>query len=689
MRKILTLVLAISSFLFADVQNVELLANSVNRNQNIVIAKGDVLVFSERYLITADRALYNDATQELELFGDVNVIRGKNNGVKSNYAKFNFKTEAGSFKPFFTYEDKNGVWMECKSASSNGGYYVTQDAIVSSCDVQDPDWKIGFEKGKLNRDNKFLQLSNAIFYVRNVPVFYLPYFAISTNTTRRTGLLVPSVSYSNSNGLYYRQPIYVAEYDRWDLEFDAQIRTKRGVGMFSTFRFVDTPNSKGSISLGVFKDRSSYQNTEDLKNNVHKGISVKYENSEILAKKLGKTLDDGLWLDFTYLNDIDYINLKDDESDSYDSLVTSRLNYFLSGEESYFGMYAKYYIDTEKTNNDDTLHELPTLHYHRFLQELIFPNLLYSFDAKYHRYYRKKGIGANQFEVNLPLTFHANLLDDFLHFNASENIYATYVKYTDSPNNESDTFSKNYHKLSLYTDLAKPYENFYHTMRFGLDYIIPSWDNGKLEEDFITAEIEHERLEASLVQYFYDNSGHKRIKQRIAQPYMFEDDFYKYGDFEHELTYYVNDNIYARNEFSYSHEYDRFSKVQTSLHYDNDDYYFDLIHTYLHDKDEDTNKDEKESFIIADFNANYNRNISYFASWYLNIEDDFDKIWKIGFSMKKKCWNYTLTYKQERKPKLTSAGSDNVKSKGFYIAFEFYPLGGTSYDFTQEESLGE
>ncbi len=679
MDKIFAILFLLITFLHAKTQHVELLADNVKKTDKIVIAKGNVLVYSQEYLISADKALYNSKSEMLELFGNISMVRQNKEALKSDYVKIDFKNQEGSFKPFFTYEEKSKMWLECETATSNQKYYLTNNAIVSSCNVQNPDWKLGFKSGKLSKDNKFLYLKNVVFYVREVPIFYLPYFAISTDTTRRTGLLIPAIGYNTSDGLIYKQPLYFANQIWWDLEISPQIRAKRGIGAYSTFRFVDTKYSKGSISVGGFKDNDRFVKKESLKNKAHYGYEIKYENSKLLETYFGKKADDGLWLDFTYLNDIDYLNLKEDGSQS-ESLIASRLDYFLTSKRDYLGFYARYYIDTKKINNNETLQELPTVQYHRYLENIFFQNLLYSFDLKYHRYSRQKGVNAQQVEAFLPLTFYTNFFDDFLHFEISENLYATYIKYQNS-NNKSDYLFRNFHKVSLYTDLSKPYENFYHSLKFGADLIIPSWEKGEIEEDFIRSDEKTKKLQTGLTQYFYNKQGEKRLKHKMQQSFNFDKDSYRYGDLENELTFFANDRFYAKNDLYYSFKNNRFTKIQASLHYDDKKYLADFVYTRTHE-----NKKKGRSFITA--NAYAKRNAyKFFAGLDYSFEDKFAKSWKVGYEFKRKCWNYTLIYKENRSPKLTSSGTDTVSRKGLYLAFELYPLGGTEYDFSKESRL--
>ena len=148
-----------------------------------------------------------------------------------------------------------------------------------------------------------------------------------------------------------------------------------------------------------------------------------------------------MWIDATKLNDIDYLNLKG-KDDDYDSLVTSKFNYFIANDDHYFGAYAKYYIDTEKigskNENKDTLQELPSLQYHKFTDDIVLPNILYSIDLQSHRYDRKIGVRATQYEFTLPASVHVPLFDDSLTFSFYEYLYASRINYENKINSFDD-----------------------------------------------------------------------------------------------------------------------------------------------------------------------------------------------------------------------------------------------------------
>ncbi len=676
--------ISIFTLSFAEPQNVEVLAKTVNKKGDIVHAKGNVVLYSQKYLITADRADYNQKTGDLNLFGDITILEGINYSSKSGKASLNLNNDKGTFAPLFFFDDVSNIWMSCESAKSNPKFYLTKKSIVSSCNVQDPDWKIDFSSGELNRQNNFLSIYNALFYAGNIPVLYLPYFSFSVDKTRRTGLLRPKYGWESSDGLYFMQPIYFAPYINWDLEVDPQIRTNRGFGVNSTFRYIDSPYSNLVAQAGMFSESNDYVKKNSLVNSNHYGFELKYDRSQLFSKNFSQDDEDGLYLDFTYLNDIDYLNTKEDNPPVYNKLVTSTLNYYFQKDLDYYGIYAKYYIDTAKESNSDTLQELPTLHYHRFSNSILLDNLLYSIDLKAKNYERKKGLNAIQYELNAPFTYYFSLLNDYLHFSISENIYMTYADYSNENISSSyGQYYRNYHKFSMYSELSKAYDNFYHTIYLDLDYVVPSKEQRTgFFADFIPIDTEEKSLTLNLAEYFYNSMGDKKISHTLKQQYYFSNYKYKYGDLENNIKIYFSNKIDFSNIIFYSYEFSKFSKIQNSLNYANDFFNATIVHTYENTPVSDT------SFITLSLSTDYYRNYNIFTSVDYDLKNDFFKSWKIGFKKKKKCWDYSIVYSENTTPQLTSSTQNSIKKKGIYIMFNLYPLGSIDYTFSKESDVG-
>ena len=643
MRKILFLIPVCVFSLSAAVQDVQLLADDVKQDKGIVTANKNVVVYSQEYLVTADCAVYDQNNSVIELFGNVNMMKGKDEVSRSNYAKLNLKNNNAAFESLFMMNKDMEVWMRSDESSSDSEYYRVRKAMVSSCNVQDPDWSITSSSAMLNKQSKFLHLFNPVFRIANVPVFYLPYFGFSTDTTRRTGLLPPELGYGKSEGFYYKQPVYFAPYNEWDLEFDPQIRTNRGAGIYGAFRFTDSPDSRGEISFGSFTDKNSYRakqksetsNRAELKNKTHKGVGLKYERDKLIKYLSEADLKEGMWIDATKLNDIDYLNLKG-RDDDYDSLVTSKFNYFIANDDHYFGAYAKYYIDTEKigskNENKDTLQELPSLQYHKFTDDIVLPNILYSIDLQSHRYDRKIGVRATQYEFTLPASVHVPLFDDSLTFSFYEYLYASRINYENKINSFDDkredkhaNFVNNYHKFALHTDLAKAYESFYHTLNFGAEYLLPGYRKGNLDDEFIydkdlneyenflAQDQSKEEVSGYLTQYFFNGSGRKVVKHSISQGYYTKDD--EYSNLKNAIYLYPFENFSLYNKLEYSHKDRELKKVQNGLYYTHDLFWINMLHTMKKSDSLAKNSATKYSYFTSSAGVKLHHQYSLIGGW--------------------------------------------------------------------------
>ncbi len=666
---------------WATQDNVQILADNINGKGNTIYAKGNVVVYSDRYVMTADRIEYNKLTKIVKLYGNINIIRGAQLFVKSNFAKINLGNDLSSFNPFFLDDADSAVWIRSHFAKTDKNIYYTKGAVVSSCNVYHPDWKITYSSGQYSKNTKFITLYNSVFYIHDMPIFYTPYFSFSTNKKRKSGLLRPGFGYSSEEGFYYMQPIYFAPYMNWDFELDPQIRTKRGAGLYGTFRFADSAYSSGSITAGEFKEKKSYMDKYNLKNGSHYGYEINYKRDKLFSDYFGNDSNDALLIDYKYLNDVDYLNLQKDKNYITSNLITSKMNYYLRRDRDYVGIYLKYFKDTSKTSNDDTLQTLPRIQYHSFTEPILFKNLLYSIDYKFNNYYRKVGINAKQHEILLPVTFTFPLLDNYLNFSVSENIYMTYIKYSnDTPSVENGQYISNYHKFSINTNLTKRYSDFLHTIDISLDYIVPSYDNKKgYFADFITLNKEQKSINFQLEEFFYKNNGELFLTHRLSQSYFFDEYDYKYGDLINELIYKVSNNLNLTNNITYSHKDSQISEFQTGITYKNTNYNLSLLNTYKHGSDVGNS-----NTLSANFSTTYFRKYNYFLNFNYDIKNHYTQSWELGVIMRKKCWNYKISYKEDITPILTSSGANSITTRGIYLTINFTPIGGISYKYEKD-----
>ncbi len=663
----------------------QLYAPSVYTLGDEVIAEGGVVVYNNNSVFSAQKIIYNQKSEYLELIGDVYTSLEEGGETKNEYLKIQLKNKHYQGDKLFLFDAESDIWVRGASAVSSKGKYRLYNASLSSCDVKDPDWQFRFKKGVYNSQKEYLALNHPTFYFQDIPLLYFPWLAFPTGTTRTSGLLRPYIGFENSENLLFVQPIFIAPYKNWDIELDPQIRLNRGIGLYSTLSFVDTDHSHGSVKFGIFDEKEEYAKERNLKNSVHKGMEIKYQNNRLLSNYLKKGIyKDALLIDYTTLNDIDYINLKHDEDYAVNKLITSKLNYYITDEDEYIGLYSKYFIDTEKLDNDDTLQTLPSIQYHKFTKNLPWDNFLYSIDYKFKNNYRKEGLRAAQHEIALPIIYNKSFFNEFVNFSASENLYFSRVRYFEG-NNTTDTanYLSNYHNLSVSSDLSKKYNNFIHNMQIGISYIIPSFDDKHgYFADFIPFNLEQKSIRLKFNEYLYDNSGFNFLIHRITQNIYLENRDNTMDDLENELIYKFSKDFYLQNTMVYSHEYDKLKKIQSGLSYKDNSNDIRMNHTYQNAPNlVDIN------YLTADFTRKIDRRYEVFAGVDYDFDQKFTKEWRMGWSMKKSCWDYRVRYSQSITPSLTSGGTESFTRRTIYFFIRLANIGGVELKNEKDYAL--
>ncbi|MEA3315878.1 MAG: hypothetical protein U9Q30_08495 [Campylobacterota bacterium] len=254
----------------------EIVANKLEQKNNILTAEGDIIIYSKDYYITANKMIYDKNTTNLELFGDVNVLKDDNIVLFSQYALLNIKNKDNFFEPMLVIENKQNIWFKTNSSKHIEDIYNLDKSVLSSCDCKNPDWTIQFDKGDYNSTRGWINTYQTTLYIKDIPIFYTPYFGFSTNKDRKTGFLKPTIGWSDNEGIFYAQPIYYAPHLNYDFEYIPYLKAKRGYGNALRYRYADSLYSTLTFETSYFKEYDSYREKMLLENEYHYGSVLKY-----------------------------------------------------------------------------------------------------------------------------------------------------------------------------------------------------------------------------------------------------------------------------------------------------------------------------------------------------------------------------------------------------------------------------
>ena len=698
--------LALASFLIQvnaqelNTEKLQLVAKDVDTKNNIITATGDVVAYSPTYYLSSDKMVYDKDREILELFDNVLIIKDNKIQTQSNYAFVDMKNDIINQDPVFLMDNTSNIWSNSKEANKDKDVITLENSILSSCDCIDPIWSIRSSSSDYDTEAMWMNTYNPRLYVKNVPVFYLPYFGFPTDTTRRTGLLLPTMGYSSSEGFLYSQPIFIAPADDYDIELIPQIRTQRGYGSYANFRYADSPDSMLNVKTGYFKEFDNYRSKEQLENSEHYGLDIDYERKNIFAKN--KEHQDGVFTSIRYLNDIEYITLKEEDDNLWtDKKVESKVNYFYNTPEYYGGVYGKYYIDASKKSNANTLQELPQVQFHSYNKELFLENLIYSIDTKAQNFTRKEGLNAKIYDITVPISYTKNILDDYMYLGVENRTILTQYDYSNSLYNnlryEDGTLIQNRTSFIVGTDLIKPYSDYIHTLNLNASYDIPEnlrkdgdlynitvKENQPLKYDelsvFPTLQ-EQKTIKLSLNQSIYDKDNLKQfINHKMSQSILYNsfdepkfqdlDNYVKinhdYGSLSGKVVYNMDDNKVVEGSFD------------NSLSYENLTFSAGYYYTKKTNNEFNT-RDDLESYRLS---TSYKLAKDYSIKYYENydLQEKTRNRQGIGLNIDDSCWNLDLLLEKEITPRSRYVEStrsyDSHEQTIVYAVLMLKPIGG-------------
>ncbi|MGB7402256.1 MAG: LPS-assembly protein LptD [Arcobacter sp.] len=694
-KTLLLLPILLGSLYSKDFQKekLQILSNDLNSKDNIVIANGDVVIFSPKYYISAQKVIYDKENGTLELFDDVVILKDNLIQTQSDYAFVDLNDENVTENPILLLDNKSQLWVTSHEANKDKDSYHFKDSIMSSCDCIDPAWNIRFSSADYDTKDQWLNAYNARLYIKDIPVMYTPYIGFSTDTTRRTGLLRPTVGYSSSEGFLYSQPIFIAPADNYDVELIPQVRLNRGYGMYAYYRYADSPDSILKIGSGYFKEKDDYFKEESLRNDNHFGWSVDYIRNNLFS---GNESEDGLYTSIRWLNDIEYYNLENDsqKDNSVEKKVESKINYYYKNNEYYFGTYLRYYIDTDLESNDNTIQQLPQVQLHSFSDSLFFDKLLYSTDLQSTNYTRDTGLNAVKTDLNIPISYSFSMFDDYVKVILEEEISLSKINYSNGNANYKDaTFIENRHKVTFNTNLVKKYDTGIHTINFDTAFVIPNVVKSKgdiyplnstsTELSSFPLSKTTKTITFSINQSWTDIENLKEIiNHKISQSIIYDDfNNTELGDLENEIRYnYFLGSI--SNRIIYGNLDNKLTESSTSFSFNYDNYFFNATH-YMSKNTPNSGKEDLESYSI-------NAGFTFYKDYKFTYQEDYNIKEKLRnkqsfiLGIFDRCWDLNLSYIKEIKPS-SSTRVNSKKQDIVFLELTLKPIGGFKQQYIVNE----
>jgi LPS-assembly protein len=268
-----------------------------------------------------------------------------------------------------------------------------RDISYTTCAPGDDAWMLNAGELELDQNEGLGTARHATLRFKGVPLLYAPTFTFPTDDRRRSGLLIPTIGQSSTNGFDVSVPYYFNLAENYDLTLAPRLMSKRGAMLGGEFRAL-TPTTEAVLEAEFLPNDRIYD--------ANRGAARLRSSTRFNARTVGN-------LRLGYVSDDDYLE------DLGNSLAATSTRYVeRAGELNYYG---------------DTFDVLGRLQYYQTIDPAIpprarpysrLPQLLvdlndpyglagstYHLDAEYVNFHREnslRGHRVNLFpRISLPL----------------------------------------------------------------------------------------------------------------------------------------------------------------------------------------------------------------------------------------------------------------------------------------------
>jgi len=236
--------------------NISIQSDAVTQDEvnEIFVATGNVKIRWQETTLTSNKATYYRKTRVLYATGNVVVTKG-NETMKGTAITLDMDTGQGELeKGSLTSTASKITFTGDNVTRINDNETVLLTTEFTTCDSPDPSWK--FKADRLDVNLMGYAIGRGVtFYIRDVPVLYLPWMAFPATQDRKTGLLIPKAGYSANHGAQLDLPLYLVISPSQDLLVDLDTETRRGVGTGLEYRYIRARGSEGHIGGFLIYDQ--------------------------------------------------------------------------------------------------------------------------------------------------------------------------------------------------------------------------------------------------------------------------------------------------------------------------------------------------------------------------------------------------------------------------------------------------
>ncbi len=374
------------------VGGVALKADSVShdKEKDLFQANGNVEIKWDGFTLLSDSVKVRQEENEAVAEGNV-ILRKDGIELTSDRIRVNYVTQQGEAEKGSLFIRQRNFYVRGDRFLKTGSDdYRLERGTFTTCDGDSPSWR--FTAADLDVTvESYATGRNAVFYVGEMPLFYMPYIVFPIKRERQSGFLFPSFGNSTKKGINLDIPYYWAISPSQEVTLDLDAQTKRGAGIGFDYRYLRPHESNGEVKGYFIYDIN--------KEWVRGDLTVKQH--EFVSPSLTLTSDLSLALDRDFYRDYGEI------SGEYNrQLLDSTVFLTKNWEHSSFAVETRYVQDLTAPTNRQTMQKLPSITFTRTGSPIGTTPVFFGLDASLINFYREEGPRGQRLDLHPTLSLY-------------------------------------------------------------------------------------------------------------------------------------------------------------------------------------------------------------------------------------------------------------------------------------------
>ena len=372
-----------------------------DKEEQLYQAHGNVEIRRGDFFLKADHARLNNATNEMVAWGNV-VMREGEDVLECGRLEVNLNTRAGKVYDGKLFLKEQNFHIVGKEADKLGeSTYRIREGVFTTCDATRPPWSFSVRELDVDVEGRGVA-RGPVFYVEDIPIFYFPVVPFPVNRERQTGLLSPTVGYSNLYGPKVKTGFYWAMSQEMDSTLYVDYLGKRGFKEGLEYRYAFPQETTGQtkfyfIDDHVFGDKRYAlfsQHQQKLPEDFYLKWDINYVSDRFYPRDFDLDLPEKTRIDSRSLNELRSVLFGGKNWDHFSLLVNGEM-----------------FNNLTQINNDQTVQKYPQVSFNAYPQSLFKTPLVYEFSFSYINFWQKEGLRAHRADLSPQLSYPVRLFD--------------------------------------------------------------------------------------------------------------------------------------------------------------------------------------------------------------------------------------------------------------------------------------